>query len=276
MIERRLSLCESAILFSATLTPLDYYRAVLGGKDGEELLLDSPFTESNLCVAVMDKISTRFATRAESAPAIAAAIHAMVNARAGNYFVFCPSFVYMEDLARAYHAAYPSVRILLQKRGGSIREREAFLSQFTETPKGTLVGFCVTGGVFAEGIDLAGSRLIGAAVVGVGIPQPSPEREAMCAYYQDRYEQGKQFAYFYPGMNRVLQAAGRVIRTEDDHGTLLLIDDRFGDPLYRTLIPRHWRHLKLVGDPPAAARLFSRFWERVDQDNKEKEKEKER
>ena len=273
MIERRLSLCESAVLFSATLTPLDYYRTVLGGREGEELLLDSPFEERNLCVAVMDKISTRFATRAESAPAIAAAIHAMVEARQGNYFVFCPSFAYMEDLARAYHAAYPSVRILLQKRGGSLREREAFLSQFTSTPQGTLVGFCVTGGVFAEGIDLAGSRLIGAAVVGVGIPQPTPEREAMCAYYQEQYEQGKQYAYFYPGMNRVLQAAGRVIRTEDDHGTLLLIDDRFGDPLYRTLIPRHWRHLKLVGDAHTAGRLFRRFWSRVDSERYEEEQE---
>ena len=93
----------------------------------------------------------------------------------------------------------------------------------------------------------------------------------MCAYYQEQYEQGKQYAYFYPGMNRVLQAAGRVIRTEDDHGTLLLIDDRFGDPLYRTLIPRHWRHLKLVGDAHTAVRLFRQFWSRVDSERYEEE-----
>ncbi|MBQ8350427.1 MAG: ATP-dependent DNA helicase [Clostridia bacterium] len=269
MIDRRLSLCESAVLFSATLTPLDYYRAVLGGRDGEELLLDSPFEEEHLCVAVMDKVSTRFTARTESAPSIAAAIHAMVAAKTGNYFVFCPSFSYMEEVARAYHQLYPQVRLALQKRGASTRAREEFLSQFAAEPKETLVGFCVTGGVFAEGIDLAGSRLIGAAVVGVGIPQPSPEREAMCAYYQDVYEQGKQFAYFYPGMNRVLQAAGRVIRTEEDYGTLLLIDDRFGDPLYRTLIPRHWRHLKLAGDAASAGTLFRRFWREVSAENKQ-------
>lgn len=263
VIDKRLSLCESAVLFSATLTPLDYYRTVLGGREGEELLLDSPFEEEHLCVAVMDKINTRFASRTASAPAIAAAIHAMVSAKTGNYFIFCPSFSYMDEVARAYHGLYPQVRLALQRRGAGTREREAFLSQFAEEPRETLVGFCVTGGVFAEGIDLAGSRLIGAAVVGVGIPQPTPEREAMCAYYQEAYEQGKQFAYFYPGMNRVLQAAGRVIRTEEDYGTLLLIDDRFGDPLYRTLIPRHWRHLKFSGDADATATLFRRFWRGV-------------
>lgn len=264
VIDSRLSLCTSAVLFSATLTPLDYYRTVLGGQDGEELLLDSPFEEEHLCVAVMDKLNTRFTARTESAPDIAAAIAAMVSARTGNYFVFCPSFSYMEEIARAYHSLYPQVRLAMQKRGAGLRERDAFLAQFTAESQETLVGFCVTGGVFAEGIDLVGSRLIGAAVVGVGIPQISPEREAMSAYYQELNEQGKQFAYFYPGMNRVLQAAGRVIRTEEDYGTLLLIDDRFGDPLYRTLIPKHWHHLKLVGDASSAGILFRRFWRESD------------
>ena len=251
----------------------DCYDVPAFGKDGEELLLDSPFEEEHLCVAVMDKISTRFTARTESAPAIATAIHAMVSAKMGNYFVFCPSFAYMEEVARAYHSLYPQVAIALQKRGAGTQARDAFLSRFEAEPRETLVGFCVMGGVFAEGIDLAGSRLIGAAVVGVGIPQPSPEREAMCAYYNDLYEQGKQFAYFYPGMNRVLQAAGRVIRTEQDHGTLLLIDDRFGDPLYRTLIPRNWRHLKLVGDAAAAGTLFRRFWRDVKTSEKGKQDE---
>lgn len=260
MLDRRLSLCQSAILFSATLTPLDYYRTVLGGQEGETLLLPSPFEEEQLCVAVMDKISTRFTARAESATTIATAVHAMVEAKMGNYFVFCPSFAYMEEIAHAYHTLYPHVRLLLQKRGANARAREEFLAAFASEPKETLVGFCVTGGVFAEGIDLAGSRLIGAAVIGVAIPQPTPEREAMSAYYEEQYEQGKQFAYFYPGMNRVLQAAGRVIRTEEDRGTLLLIDDRFGDPLYRSLIPQHWHHLKFVGDSEAAGLLFRRFW----------------
>ena len=261
VLNERLSRGASAVMFSATLTPLDYYRAVLGGGERDEmLLLDSPFEEENLCVAVMDKISTRFTARTESAPAIAEAIYAMVSARVGNYFVFCPSFAYMDEILRAFHARYPSVRLAAQKKGTSAAAREEFLSLFSPEPTETLVGFCVTGGVFAEGIDLVGTRLIGAAVVGVAMPQISPERDAMCAYYGDLYEAGKEYAYLYPGMNRVLQAAGRVIRTEEDRGALLLIDDRFAEPLYRDLIPSHWHHLKYVGDAATAGALFRRFW----------------
>ena len=261
VLDERLSRGSSAVLFSATLTPLDYYRAVLGGGAADEmLLLDSPFEAENLCVAVMDKINTRFTARTESAPAIAEAVYAMVSARVGNYFVFCPSFAYMDEVCRHFHNLYPDVRVIAQKKGAGIAAREEFLAAFEESPKETLVGFCVTGGVFAEGIDLVGTRLIGAAVVGVAMPQPTPEREAMCAYYGELYEQGKEFAYLFPGMNRVLQAAGRVIRTEGDRGTLLLLDDRFGDPLYRSLIPKHWRHLKFTGDAAATGALFRRFW----------------
>ncbi len=265
VLDERLSRGSSAVLFSATLTPLDYYRAVLGGGVADEmLLLDSPFEAENLCVAVMDKINTRFTARTESAPAIAGAIYAMTSAHVGNYFVFCPSFAYMDEVCRHFHSLYPDVRVIAQKKGAGIAAREEFLAAFTAEPKETLVGFCVTGGVFAEGIDLAGTRLIGAAVVGVAMPQPTPEREAMCAYYGDLYEQGKEFAYLFPGMNRVLQAAGRVIRTEEDRGVLLLIDDRFGEPLYRDLIPKHWRHLKFTGDTAAAGALFRWFWKGAD------------
>ena len=261
VLSARLDLGKSAVLFSATLAPLPFYRTVLGGRaEDEELLLDSPFEEEHLSVAVMDKISTRFTARTESAPAIAEAIYGMVSAHVGNYFVFCPSFAYLEEICIAFHRAYPAVKIAVQKRGAPQRAREEFLSRFAPDPGETLVGFCVTGGVFAEGIDLAGSRLIGAAVIGVSLPQLSPEREAICDYYQEIYEEGKQYAYIYPGMNRVLQAAGRVIRGEEDRGTLLLIDDRFADPLWRGMIPNHWHHLKFVGDPSALGVLFRRFW----------------
>ena len=263
-LDARLSLGHSAVLFSATLTPTEYYRAVLGGGGQDEmLLLDSPFEAENLSVAVMDTVSTRFASRTESAPAIAEAVHAMISQKTGNYFVFCPSYAYMDEVCRVFHARYPEVRVCMQPRGGT-GAREEFLAAFVEDPEKTLLGFCVTGGVFSEGIDLVGTRLIGAAVIGVAMPHPTPEREAMCAYYADRYEAGKEFAYLYPGMNRVLQAAGRVIRTEGDRGVLLLIDDRFGDPFYRAQIPAHWRHLKFVGDAHAAATLFRRFWQEKD------------
>ncbi len=260
-IDRALSRGRSAVLFSATLSPLPYYRTVLGGgRSGRELTLDSPFDPDNLCVAVMDKLRTRYLVREEGKADVAAALAAMVRARVGNYFVFCPSYAYMEMLAESFRAAYPTIEIAVQKRGATLSERNAFLARFAADPRASLLGFCVTGGVFAEGIDLVGTRLVGVAVVGVSLPQPSPERDAMCAYYGELYDAGREYAYIYPGMNRVLQAAGRVIRTETDRGVLLLIDDRFRDPLYRAMIPTHWRRPRLVGNAAAVERLFREFW----------------
>lgn len=260
-IDRRLSLGRAAVLFSATLSPLSYYRTVLGGgREGTELSLASPFDEDRLSVAIMDTASTRYTMRKESADAIAEAIFGMVSAKVGNYFVFCPSYEYLGTLHEAFSLLHPEVDTLLQEKNTSLSARDAFLSRFTDTPAKSLVGFCVTGGVFAEGIDLVGTRLIGAAVVGVSLPQPTPERDAMAAYYDDLYEAGREYAYTYPGMNRVLQAAGRVIRTESDRGVLLLIDDRFADPFYRKMLPPHWRGMRLAGDGRAVHALFSRFW----------------
>lgn len=261
LIDRALSCGESAVLFSATLHPLPYYRAVLGGGgNGRALVLESPFAPENLCVAIMDKLRTRFLEREEGKEEIVAALFAMVSARCGNYFVFCPSYAYMDMLADAFSAAHPDIAILRQSRSATLAERNAFLARFTENPSAPLVGFCVTGGVYAEGIDLVGTRLVGAAVVGVSLPHPSPERDAMAAYYGDLYDAGREYAYIYPGMNRVLQAAGRVIRTENDRGVLLLIDDRFAEPLYREMIPHHWKRPRLVGSAAALYRLFSDFW----------------
>ncbi len=252
---------KAAVLFSATLSPLPYYRTVLGGgRSGRELLLDSPFEADNLSVVIMDKLKTRFADREEGKEEVAAALAAMVRAHIGNYFVFCPSYAYMEMLAEAFHTAYPTVSTAVQSRGSTLAERNAFLSRFAEDPKESLLGFAVTGGIYAEGIDLVGTRLVGVAVVGVSLPQPSPERDAMCAYYGELYDAGREYAYIYPGMNRVLQAAGRVIRTETDRGVLLLIDDRFRDPLYRAMIPSHWHRPRLAGNAAAVYRLFSQFW----------------
>ncbi len=184
-IARRLSLGRSAILFSATLSPLGYFRTVLGGgRDARELSLSSPFDEDRLCIAIMDKGNTRYAGRAESAGVIAEAVYGMAAAKRGNYLVFCPSYEYMSTLHDAFHVAHPEIDTLLQKKNASLSERDAFLSRFTDRNERTLVGFAVTGGVFAEGIDLVGARLIGAAVVGVSLPQPSPERDAMAAYYE--------------------------------------------------------------------------------------------
>ncbi|MBO6020035.1 MAG: ATP-dependent DNA helicase, partial [Clostridia bacterium] len=150
--------------------------------------------------------------------------------------------------------------LAVQSRHMDRREREAFLDRFSEDNRRALIGFTVMGGIYAEGIDLVGRRLIGAVVVGVGLPQPTPENEAIREYYDDALEAGREYAYIYPGMNRVLQAAGRVIRREDDRGVVVLIDDRFSEPIYRRLMPNHWRGLKYVGDLPSLSHLLARFW----------------
>lgn len=260
-VDRRLSLGRAAVLFSATLSPLSYYREVLGGRrEDMELEIPSPFDESHLAVAVMDRVSTRYSEREDTVRAIVRAILTMVKAKPGNYMVFCPSYRYLIRLHEALTRALPALPTLLQTPGMSPAEREAFLARFDTPGKSALVGFCVMGGIYSEGIDLVGRRLIGAVVVGVGLPQLSDEREAIAAYFQEKNEQGREYAYVYPGMNRVLQAAGRVIRSEDDRGAILLIDDRFGEPAYRKLLPNHWRGLHFVGGADDLAHLLAAFW----------------
>lgn len=253
---------RSAVFFSATLTPIDYYRAVLGG-DGmsAEILVPSPFTETQMAVAVMDTLSVRFRAREETLVNAADAIQRMADARLGNYMVFCPSFSYMESLSEVFRRRSPETRVILQKRHMTGTERDAFLSAFSEDPQETLVGFTVSGGIFGEGIDLAGTRLIGAAVVGVGMPPVTAEREAMREYYDERFEAGREFAYIYPGANRVLQAAGRVIRRTTDRGVILLIDDRFAEPVYKRLLSDSFQCIRYVGNGKALSHYFSQFWQ---------------
>ena len=261
IVSSRLSLGSSAVLFSATMTPTAYYRTVLGGRPtDDELDLPSPFDPSQLAVAVLDRIGTRFSEREETLRAVARAVLTTVKAKPGNYLVFCPSFAYLDRLAEEVGRLAPGLEIAKQGRHMDRKERQAFLDRFSEDNRRALLGFTVMGGIYAEGIDLTGRRLIGAIVIGVGLPQPTPENEAIREYYDDALEAGREYAYVYPGMNRVLQAAGRVIRTETDRGVVVLIDDRFSEPLYRRLMPNHWRGLKYVGDLPSLSHLLSRFW----------------
>ncbi len=252
---------RSAVFFSATLTPIEYYRSVLGG-DGmsSEILVPSPFSETQMAVAVIDKLSVRYRIRGETLMLAADAIRRMTEAQTGNYMVFCPSFAYMEALSEAFRRVSPHTRVLLQERNMSFAERDAFLAAFSEDSQETLVGFTVSGGIFGEGIDLAGRRLIGAAVVGVGLPPVTAEREAMREYYDERFEKGREFSYVYPGANRVLQAAGRVIRRTTDRGVILLIDDRFAEPVYRQLLADSFCRIRYIGNGDALSHFFSVFW----------------
>ncbi len=262
-INKRLGKGSAAIFFSATLTPLYYYKAVLGG-DGtaDTLEVPSPFDSDSLSVSIMDKISTRYSEREDTLSAVVRAIAAAISARRGNYMIFSPSFAYSEALARAFKTKYPKLKVLEQRRRMSAKERGEFLDEFKSEDKSYLIAFCVMGGVYAEGIDLAGDSLIGAVVVGIGLPGLSYEREAISAYYDERYEEGKQFSYIYPGMNRVLQAAGRVIRREDDRGIIVLIDDRFADPIYKKIVPKLWSGMQFISDPKELKQEIEEFWKR--------------
>lgn len=261
LLGERLDKGDSAVFFSATLTPLDYYRAVLGGdRPASVLEVPSPFDPSSLCVGVMDKVSVRAAAREQTAAEVARIIATVLKGKKGNYMVFCPSFSYMERIAKAFTTLVPRIQTAVQKRHMSAKERQAFIDLFVPRDNSYFVAFCVTGGVYAEGIDLVGERLIGAIIVGVGLPQVSAEREMIAAYYQDSCEMGKEYAYLYPGMNRILQAAGRVIRHEEDKGVVVLIDDRFRDPACRRVFPPGWHGLKYAGDKASLLALLRHFW----------------
>lgn len=266
VVRRCLDDGQSAVLFSATLSPIGYYRDVLGGDAGTPILeLPSPFERDNLQVAVMDKISTRYADRVATLADVAAAILTTVRARRGNYMVFCPSFAYADRLSDAFAAMAPDVRILRQGRAMTTRERAAFLAEF-ERPEAPVLAFCVLGGIWGEGVDLVGDRLVGAVIIGVGLGTPDPLHEVMASYFNEKSESGREYAYLYPGMNRVLQAAGRVIRDEGDVGVVLLIDDRYATPFYRELLPEHWHGLTYVGNCRSLAELLRRFWARHPKD----------
>ncbi len=274
LICERLDRCHAAVFFSATLSPIEYYRSVLcGTRAVRQVAVPSPFSEYSLCVGIMDKISVRAVAREETLPELARVVATVMKARQGNYMVFCPNFSYMEQLAEAFHRLAPRAPYVVQKRHMTGEERRAFLEKFAPRQKGYFVGFCVTGGIYSEGVDLVGDRLIGAIVIGVGLPGVSAERELIARYYQEKCEEGKEFAYLYPGMNRVLQAAGRVIRKETDRGVIVLIDDRLRDPACIKIFPDTWRHLKYAGDRRALTALLSRFWERVDEEEASAPKE---
>ncbi len=270
-LSERLSKGSSSVFFSATLVPIEYYRATLGADGSADTLeVRSPFDSSQLSVSIIDKISTRTSEREDTLAAVCRTVAATISARRGNYIVFCPSFAYLDALSKSFSQKYPKLRVIIQRRDMSAKDKADFLAEFAKPDSSYLVAFCVLGGIYSEGIDLAGDSLIGAVVVGIGMPALSYEREAMAAYYEDRFEAGKQYAYIYPGMNRVLQAAGRVIRREDDRGVIVLIDDRFQDPIYKKSAPSLWNGMKYIPDAKTLKSVLEAFWRGVDEEKRGK------
>ena len=251
---------RAAVLFSATLTPPDYFADILGGGKGAvRLTLPSPFDPRNLCLAAATGVSTRYEDREKSVKKLAGLIAAMASGRAGNYIVYFPSYAYMDRVYAAFRERYPGVETVLQTAGMRAAERESFLDAFADDGR-LRVGFCVLGGSFSEGVDLPGGRLIGTAVVGVGLPGLSSERNLLQEHYDATRERGYDYAYTYPGMNRVLQAAGRVIRREDDRGVVVLMDDRYATDRYRALFPEHWAGMQYAGSATELANIVAEFW----------------
>lgn len=252
---------DSAVFFSATLTPLDYYCQILGCRESvDTCLLPSPFPRENLCLLICRTVSTFFRSREKTREKLAATIASFTGAKKGNYLVFFPSFRYMEMVHPLYRMMHPSHQIVVQSRRMSEEDRMNFLGRFSSENRDTLVGFVVMGGIFGEGIDLRGDRLSGAVVVGVGLPQISVWREVIHAHFTDRDEPGFQFAYLYPGMTRVFQAVGRVIRSEQERGAVLLIDPRYGLEQYTCLFPEEWKVCQ-IDDTSQLSKELGVFWE---------------
>ena len=261
-VDESLACGRTSVLFSATLIPPAYYKKVLGCGGARAVALESPFPPGNLGLYCLPGISTRYHHREASVGPISDALAALAQSKVGNYLAFFPSYAYLRQVWADFTARYPGIRTIAQESGLDEAGRAAFLARFAPDPAETLLGFGVLGGVFGEGVDLVGSRLIGCAIVGVGLPQVSPRQEMLRRYFDEKDGSGFDCAYRFPGMNKVLQAAGRVIRTEHDRGVVLLLDDRFAQEGYRRLFPHHWAHLQYLPGTDALKQALASFWQR--------------
>ena len=249
---------RATVAFSATLQPLEAATAQLGfGDDTVSFALPSPFDPGNLCCLIHTGIDPRYQRRAESIAPLVETIQAVYSAQRGNYWVFFPSYAYLDQVVAAFTAAHPDIPVCVQTPGSDADARAEFLAAFT-TQSATL-GFAILGGVFGEGVDLHGARLIGAILVGTGLPPPSTDRKLLEQHQDALGRNGRDTAFTVPAMTRVAQTAGRVIRSETDRGVLVLIDPRYAHPPWRTLMPPHWQPDKIANGDQLQARLDA-FW----------------
>ena len=275
----------ASILFSATFLPIQYYKQLLGGTQEDfEVYAKTAFSPEQLHLMIGTDVTSRYVRRnATEYHNIAYYIHQIVSARTGNYMVFCPSHQFLTQVYDAYLTYFYNpdrVECLVQGEYMNETAREQFLARFRQVPSEepdlsericieiedenrSILGFCVLGGIFSEGIDLKGEALIGAIIVGTGLPQVGREREILMTYFKEQGKDGFDYAYRYPGMNKVLQAAGRVIRSIGDRGVVALLDDRFVQPVYKKMFPREWEHFDEVRMEQCYASV-ERFWSKND------------
>lgn len=267
---------NSAIFFSATLLPIHYYKKLLSTeKDNYAIYARSPFDTKNRLLLAGKDVSTKYTRRGEEMyRRYARYLIEVAGAKVGNYIAFFPSYRFMEEVYEEFTAlmegdseraetapGLSEIEHVMQSQYMSEEAREIFLESFEEAREHSFMGFCVMGGIFSEGIDLAEDKLIGAVIVGTGLPQVCREREILKSYFDSRGERGFDYAYLYPGMNKVLQAAGRVIRTSEDRGVILLLDERFYDRRCQETFPREWEDISgcSVGD---VREKMKKFWDR--------------
>ena len=259
---------RSSILFSATLLPIQYYKKLLGAEEKDyEVYARSIFEPEKRGLFIASDVTSRYKRRSEEEYLkIATYIHRVISGKTGNYMAFFPSYAFMDQVLTLYecHFATDTIECLKQEEYMNEESREGFLDRFKERQeegqRHTLIGFCVLGGIFSEGIDLKNDSLIGAVIVGTGLPLVCNEREILKKYFEKQGDDGFDYAYRYPGMNKVLQAAGRVIRTAEDIGIVVLLDDRFLTETYMRMFPREWNAYERVSLQQINKKI-SFFWE---------------
>lgn len=261
LIANSLNLGGSAVLFSATLSPLNYYQEMFGLIDNSLLYqLSSPFDESNLNLLITSYIPVTYQQRQQSLGKIIDSIHTMIATKQGNYLIFLPSYTFLKQVVVAFNQAYPHIDTVIQENDMTREQQEDFLNYFVENPTKILVGFAVLGGSFSEGIDLKGNRLSGVAIVSVGLPKLSKETNELQSYFNNKQKDGFQYAYQLPGLNNIFQAAGRVIRSSTDVGVVLLIDNRFATSRYAKFFPPHWKYAQIIHNQYELEQNLSTFW----------------
>ena len=254
---------NSTIFFSATLLPVHYYKKLLSvEKDDYAVYAHSSFPQENKFLFIGTDVSTRYTRRGESTyQRFARYIAVMAEQKKGNYMAFFPSYRFLEEVHTCFlECVDHEVDSICQVSYMDEEQREEFLEEFEQEREKSLVAFCVMGGIFSEGIDLTDDKLIGAVIAGTGLPQVCTEREILKQYFNVADMDGFDYAYLYPGMNKVLQSAGRVIRTESDRGVILLLDDRFREMRYREVFPREWQQYQL-GSVKNLEQEIRTFWE---------------
>ncbi len=242
---------RSTIFFSATLLPIQYYKKLLSTKeDNYAVYAQTIFKQSQQFLAIGKEVSSKYSRRTEQEfQKIADYIYEAAKAKKGNYMVFFPSYKMMEQVQKKFlerEKILEEMDCICQENAMPEQAREQFLEAFLEKRDKTLIGFCIMGGIFSEGIDLKQEALIGVIIVGTGLPQVSNEREILQQFYEKKEDSGFAYAFRYPGMNKVLQAAGRLIRTMEDKGMILLLDERFLQKEYQYLFPREWNNYQIV------------------------------